>query len=97
MGADYADVLTGASSAVIIMAGVLTAVVALLTTIFQYIALVDYYRSCSPRTAIPFMILSVMFGFLMPFFIFGVRKKDEGMPPRRQNQYIPTQETWEQV
>ena len=60
--------------------GWLLAVVAM---VFTYIAYYDYYASCNPGNAVVFLVLSIFFNFLIPFFVFACRKKDEGMPPRR--------------
>lgn len=51
-------------------------------TVFQCIALYDLYTSCTPKNAVLFLILQLLFG-LGSIFIFAVRNKDEGMPPRR--------------
>ena len=60
--------------------GWLLAVVAM---VFTYIAYYDLFASCNPNNAVVFLVLSIFFNFLLPFFIFACRKKDEGMPPRR--------------
>ena len=58
--------------------------------IFRYMALYDLYTSCDPQNNVLFLVLSILFGFTEPFFLFFSRNKDLGMPPRRQEpQYIP--------
>ena len=59
-------------------------------TVFYYIALHDMYQSCNPENAVMFLVLGIFINFLPPFFIFACRKKDLGMPPRKQPQ--PVQE-----
>lgn len=58
--------------------------------VFFYIALYDMYQSCNPENAVMFLVLGIFISFLQPFFIFACRKKDLGMPPRKQPQ--PAQE-----
>lgn len=59
-------------------------VVAIVLTVFQYIASYDLYVSCDPNNAVAFLVLSIFFNFLTPYFVFACRKKDKGMPPRKQ-------------
>ena len=61
----------------LLMAGVVLA-----TAIIRYIALYDLFISATPSNAVLFLILSIFFSTLEPFFIFFSRKKDSGMPPR---------------
>lgn len=79
---------------------------ALAVTVIRYMAMYDLYTSCSPQNNAVFLVLSIFFSVTEPFFVFFLRKKDGGMPPRRpepqpeayippQPQYVPPQETWE--
>ncbi len=52
--------------------------------VMLYIALYDIFRSCNPDSSVVFLILSILFPVTLPFFLFCNRKKDEGMPPRKQ-------------
>ena len=61
----------------------LLAVLAIVNTVFMYMAYYDLFESCKPSQAVVFLILSIFFSFLLPFFVFACRKKDLGMPPRR--------------
>lgn len=56
----------------------------LATFVFWHIALYDLYTSCKPKNNVLFLVLGIFFGFLVPFFIFACRNKEEGMPPRRE-------------
>ncbi len=56
--------------------------VSIVTTVFQYIALYDLFRSCKPQNAVLFLILSILVNVTYPFFIFACRNADEGMPPK---------------
>ena len=58
-------------------------VVAIVTTVYQYICLYDLFCSCNPNNAVAFLVLSIFFNFLLPYFVFACRKKDLGMPPRK--------------
>ena len=58
-------------------------VLGILLTVYQYIALYDVYSSCSPDNGVLMLVLSIFFNVTMPFFLFAIRKKDGGMPPRR--------------
>ena len=66
--------------------------------VLRYISLYDLYTSCNPKDNVLFLVLSIFFTVTEPFFVFFLRKKDEGMPPRRataqrsaQPQYDPAQ------
>lgn len=52
--------------------------------VFQYIACYDLFRSCHPGNAVMYLVLSIVFPVTLPFFVFACRKKDRGMPPRKQ-------------
>lgn len=81
-------------------------VIAIAVMVVRYMAMYDLYTSCSPQNNVLFLVLSIFFSVTEPFFIFFIRKKDGGMPPRRtvaqpqayippQPQYEPPQEPWE--
>lgn len=59
-------------------------VLAIVLTVFQYIAYYDLFNSCNPDNAVIFLILSIFFNFLLPYFVFACRKKDLGMPAPQQ-------------
>lgn len=77
-------------------------ILAIISTVFQYVALHDLYSSCDPANKTVFLVLSILFSVVMPFFVFACRKKDFGMPPRVQPAYQPIPqmqppaEPWEQ-
>lgn len=58
-------------------------VVAIIQTVFAYIAYYDLFASCKPDNAVLFLVLGIFFSFLLPYFVFFSRKKDLGMPPRK--------------
>lgn len=63
--------------------------------VVHYIAMYDIYRSSNPENSVLFLVLSILFSFTEPFFIFFTRNKDDGMPPRKQEPvYEAPQQTW---
>ena len=72
---------------------------AIACAIIRYMALYDVFKSLDPNNCVMFLVLSILFGVMEPFFLFFNRNKDLGMPPRRQETaYIPPQDTqapWE--
>lgn len=58
--------------------------VAIVATVFLYMAYYDLFVSCNPDHAVVFLVLSIFMNFLLPYFVFACRKKDLGMPPRKQ-------------
>lgn len=57
-------------------------VVAIVYAVFYYIALYDVFRSCDPKNATLYLVLTIFLGVVYPFFMLACRKKDLGMPPR---------------
>lgn len=60
------------------------AVVAIWLAVCEYMAYYDLFKSCEPDNAVLYLVLSILFSVSLPFFVFACRKKDLGMPPRRQ-------------
>lgn len=58
------------------------AAVAVPRMVFHYMAMYDLYTSVNPPYNVVFLVLSIFFNFLEPFFLFFNRGKDGGMPPR---------------
>lgn len=58
--------------------------VGIATLVFWQIALYDLYTSCNPKNNVLFLVLGIIFPFMPAFFIFANRKKELGMPPRRE-------------
>jgi len=59
-------------------------VVAVVLCVLQYVAYYDLFKSCEPGNAVLYLVLSIIFSVTLPFFVFACRKKDLGMPPRKQ-------------
>lgn len=60
-----------------------TSALELATFIFWQIALYDIYTSCNPKHNVLFLVLGIIFGVTIPYFLFFNRKKELGMPPRK--------------
>ena len=61
-------------------------ILALIRGVVRLVALYDLYRSCDPENAVIYLVLNVLSGTTVPFFIFFNRNKDLGMPPRKSTQ-----------
>lgn len=56
---------------------------AIAISVFCYIAYFDLFRSCRPEYDVLFLVLSILFGLPLPFFVFACSGSDKGMPARR--------------
>ena len=74
----------GVSVLVMLLLSIASFVAEIILIVYTYIVMYDLYVSCNPETATVFLVLSIFFSVLQPFFIFANRKKDLGMPPRRE-------------
>ena len=77
-------------------------VVAIISTVVQYMALYDIYRSCEPGNATLYLVLSIFVGLSQPVFLFLCRNKDDGLPqpqpeipPTSWQPQEPPQEPWQ--
>ena len=57
--------------------------VALARSIVGFMALYDVYASRDPENAALYLVLSILFKFLKPIFLFISREMERGMPPRK--------------
>lgn len=97
-GRDLMDSLDGLKSESA-TEGVVNSLVSLVAKIVGYIALYYIYKSCKPDSAVLFLVLSIIFNFLTPFFLFSCRKYDLGLMPPQQpyrQTYQPDQQTYQQ-
>ena len=81
----------GATMAIVLLLYLGLFAVAIVSAVFQYIALYDVYASCNPDNAVLFLVLSIFLN-INPFFIFFNRSKDLGMPPRKNLEQMPVEE-----
>ena len=79
---------TGAMAAGFWLSTAAIAICPIVQLILEYIAYYDLYRSCEPDNSVLYLVLSIVFPVTLPFFVFFSRKKDGGMPPRKQT-HIP--------
>ena len=56
--------------------------------VFRYISLYNLFASCRPKAKVAFILLSILLGFTEPFLVFACRKKDGGMPPRKDDPVV---------
>lgn len=89
-GMDSSEVLLGATVAVALLGCVIAAVLVIILAVFQWIALYDLFASSDPGNAVLYLVLSILLGVTLPFFVFACRNKDLGMPPRKQPQPVVT-------
>lgn len=54
-------------------------------TVLRFMALYDIYVTCDPANAAAYLVLSILFSFTQPIFLFLSRNKELGMPPRRED------------
>ena len=76
----------GANSYILSMLGMLglTGIIWLLAVtqqVFVYIAFYRIFKSCQPSNAVLYLILSIFVNVSLPFILFAIRNKDEGMIP----------------
>lgn len=84
------DTNSAAGFMISVLVSVIIWVIAIVAMVFQYIAYYDLYCSCDPDDSVLFLVLSILFSVAIPFFVFALRNKDRGMPPRKD---AVTQET----
>ncbi len=65
---------------------------AIVSAVFQYMALYKIYKSCDPKNTTLFLVLSILFNITMPFFLFACRNKDLGMPQPEDPKGEPAEE-----
>lgn len=88
-----AQILQGVGSSAVWIGVVMIVwwIVSMVALVFHYVCLYDLYASCSPDNKVLFLVLSILFNITMPFIVFACRKKDGGMPPRR-DEVVPALE-----
>ena len=74
---------------VMLVAGLAMMIIAVIMTVYQYICYYNLFQSCNPDNSATFLVLSIFFSFLLPFFVFALRKKDLGMPPKKTEVQTP--------
>ena len=80
---------TGAGILGSLLVGLVLGGLAVVALVFRYIAYYDLFQSSNPGNATVYLVLSILFSFLLPIFVFCCRKKDLGMPPRKSQNAAP--------
>lgn len=77
----YAEETVVAGMIIIMMVGYLAIfAVAIVMSVFQYIAYYKLFKSCHPDNAVVYLILSIFISMALPIIIFICRKDDKGLP-----------------
>ena len=102
MGYGYAGYSQGigasmAGGAISLLVSLLGSIVSIILVVFWYISLYDLYTSCDPKNNTLFLVLGIIFPVVVPFFLFACRKKDLGMPPKKQPVQPSFQPVYEQT
>lgn len=58
-------------------------------SVMMYVAYYRYFRSCNPQNAALYLVLGIIFGFLMPIFVFVCRNQDAPPLQPQYPQYPP--------
>lgn len=67
---------------VLILSGVM-GILSLTEYVLRQMCMYDLYRSCDPGNATAYLVLGILFSVLEPIFLICLRKRDNGLPPRR--------------
>ena len=58
-----------------------------------YMCCYDLFRSCDPDNRKLFLVLSILCPIGLAFIVFAIRKRDVGMPPKKQPVHIVEEPT----
>lgn len=78
----------GVGMAIILLAYLAMVVLSIILMVFEYITLYDLFASCNPSNAVLYLVLTILVGVVLPFFVFSCRNKDLGMIPQRPAQPV---------
>ena len=70
------------------LCGLVGWVLNIILIVFRYISLYNLFASCRPKAKVVFILLSILLGITEPFLVFACRKKDGGMPPRKDDPQV---------
>ena len=68
---------------------------AIAAAVLRYFCLYDLYTSCDPRNSVLYLVLSIFVSVSLPILLFINRKRDDGMPPRKEQPIEPV-EPWQE-
>ena len=75
-------------SLVVLVFACVVLAVAVVQSVMQFMAYYDLFRSCDPGKSLMYLLVSLFVTFPLPFFVYGCRDKDLGLPPRTQEEPI---------
>ena len=98
---------TGIMTFLFVIGAIAMFAVSIAYAVIHYMALYDLYRSCEPGNGLLYILLTIFVGWLTPILMMICRKKDGGMPPRKQPAAVipeepapqpaePEEEPWQQ-
>lgn len=67
----------------VILFAFVTLGLAIATAVVKFMAFYDLFSSCDPNNKTLYLVLGIFFDILLAIFVYISRKKDLGMPPRR--------------
>ena len=67
----------------ILLLALVTFGLAIALTVIKFMAYYDLFSSCDPNNKTLYLVLGIFFNILLAIFVYISRKKDLGMPPRR--------------
>lgn len=56
-------------------------ILSIVTTVFSFMSKYDIYKSCDPKNAVAYLVISIFINVTEPFFLLVCRNKDLGMVP----------------
>ncbi len=65
----------------VLLIWLLIMVLAVVISVFTFVAYYRLFQSCAPYNATLYLVLSIFVSVTLPFFIFACRNKDDGMRP----------------
>ena len=74
----------GAAAGIFVLGWLAVVGISIAYAVFYFIALYDLYAACDPSNAVVKLVFTIFFSCTLPFFVFFSRKKDLGMPPRKE-------------
>ena len=83
---------TPAAAIVTVLAGLVMAAISIALVVITYMCYYDLFRSCEPGSATLFLVLSILISYALPVVVFLCRKKDLGMPKRKDPNAQPAPE-----
>ena len=83
--AGISSAMSGTPDAAIVtvLTGLALVAISIVLVVITYMCYYDMFRSCEPGSATLFLVLSILISYALPVVVFLCRKKDLGMPKRK--------------